>query len=164
VDVLVDSAVTTAQVMIIVSAASAFAWYLTTSGFAAAVSGALAGVGDDPVTVLMVINVTVLVAGMFLDPNSIIIILVPFLFAIASAAGIDPVHLGVVLCVNAAIGMFTPPLGLNLFVAGGIGVTYREAVIGSLPFIAVALIALLVITYVPEISLWLPAQVYRGIG
>lgn len=164
VGVLVGSAVTTAQVMIIVSAASAFAWYLTTSGFAAGVSSLLAEIGDDPIMVLMVINVVVLIAGMFLDPNSIIIILVPFLFTIASAAGIDPVHLGVVLCVNAAIGMFTPPFGLNLFVAGGIGVSYRDAVVGSLPFILVALLALIVITYIPEVSLWIPEQVYRGVG
>ncbi|MFZ1726451.1 MAG: TRAP transporter large permease [Albidovulum sp.] len=162
--VLVDSAVTTAQVMIIVSAASAFAWYLTTSGFAAAVSSMLSGIGDDPIKVLMVINVVILIAGMFLDPNSIIIILVPFLYTVAMTAGIDPIHLGIVLCVNAAIGMFTPPFGLNLFVATGIGVTYREAVIGSLPFILIALLALLVITYIPAVSLWLPSQIYKGIG
>ncbi|MBI6629212.1 TRAP transporter large permease [Pontibaca salina] len=164
IDVLVSSAVTTAQVMIIVAAASAFAWYLTTSGFSTAVFQMMAGIGDDPIKVLMVINVVILIAGMFLDPNSIIIILVPFLFTVAMAAGIDPVHLGVVLCVNAAVGMFTPPFGLNLFVAGAIGVSYRDAVVGALPFIIIALLALLLITYVPSVSLWLPSQVYDGIG
>ncbi|ESR23724.1 TRAP transporter large permease [Lutibaculum baratangense] len=164
VTVLLDSAVTTAQVMIVVAAASAFAWYLTTSGFATGVQGLLSGIGNDPVKVLLVINVVVLIAGMFLDPNSIIIILVPFLFTVATAAGVDPVHLGVVLSVNAAIGMFTPPFGLNLFVASTLGITYRQAAIGSAPFILVALLALMVITYVPQVSLWLPAQVYQGIG
>lgn len=163
-DVLMDSAITTAQVMIIVAAASAFAWYLTTSGFGMAVQGMLAGVGSDPLTVLIAVNAVVLVAGMFLDPNSIVIILVPFLFTLATSVGIDPVHLGVMIAVNAAIGMFTPPLGLNLFVAGSLGITYREAAMGSLPFIAVALVALILIALVPGISLWLPAQVYSGIG
>ena len=163
-DVLIDSAVTTAQVLIVVASASAFAWYLTTSGFAGAVASLLSHVGDDPLAVLFAINVVVLIAGMFLDPNSIVIILVPFLFTLATSAGIDPVHLGVMVAVNAAIGMFTPPLGLNLFVAGSLGVSYREAVTGSLPFIAVALVALVAITLFPAISLWLPAQVYPGIG
>jgi len=162
--VLLESAVTTAQVMIVVAAASAFAWYLTTSGFSVAVQSLLADIGDDPVKVLLVINVVVLIAGMVLDPNSIIIILVPFLFVLATSAGIDPVHLGVVLSVNAAIGMFTPPFGLNLFVASTLGITYRQAVVGSAPFILVALVALAVITYVPGVSLWLPSQVYQGIA
>ena len=166
VKVLLDSAVTTAQVMIVVAAASAsaFAWFITTSGFAFAVQSMLSGIGDDPIRVLLVVNVVVLISGMFLDPNSIIIILVPFLFTVATAAGVDPVHLGVVLAVNAAIGMFTPPFGLNLFVANTLGVTYREAVMGSAPFIVVALLALALVTYVPSVSLWLPAQVYQGIG
>ncbi|QUS36308.1 TRAP transporter large permease [Falsirhodobacter algicola] len=163
-DVLMDSAITTAQVMIIVASASAFAWYLTTSGFGMAVQSMLAGIGTDRLTVLIAINAVVLVAGMFLDPNSIVIILVPFLYTVATAAGIDPVHLGVMIAVNAAIGMFTPPLGLNLFVAGSLGITYRQAAVGSLPFIFVALAALVLIALVPEISLWLPAQIYPGIG
>jgi C4-dicarboxylate transporter, DctM subunit len=161
--VLLDSAVTTAQVMIIVAAASAFAWYLTTSGFAAAISAGLQQIGSDPLYVFLILNVVVLIAGMFLDPNSIVVILVPFLVAIATAVGIDLIHLGVVLSVNAAIGMFTPPFGLNLFVAGSIGVKYRDAVVGSLPFILVGLAALAILTYVPAVSMWLPAQVYPGI-
>jgi C4-dicarboxylate transporter DctM subunit len=159
----VDSAVTTAQVMIIVAAASAFAWYLTTSGLANGLSGLLSGWGQNPIHVLLMINCIILLAGMVLDPNSIIIILVPFIAPVAMAAGIDPVHLGIVLAVNAAIGMFTPPFGLNLFVSGALGVTFNEAIRGALPFILVGLIALLVITYVPITSLWLPAQFYPNI-
>ena len=118
-----------------------------------------------PLSALLVVNAIVLLAGMVLDPNSIIIILVPILAAFATAAGVDPVHLGVAICVNAAIGMFTPPFGLNLFVASSLpGVSYLDAVRGSLPFILVALVALVAVTMVPALSLWLPSQIYPGIG
>ena len=156
----VDSAITTAQVMIIVATASAFAWYLTTSGLANGAKGMLESVGTDPLTVLLAANAIVFVAGMFLDPNSIIIIFVPLISAVAIAAGVDPIHLGVTLAVNAAIGMFTPPFGLNLFVSTGLGVTYGEAIRGSLPFIVVGLAALVIVTLFPVVTLWLPNLVY----
>ena len=162
IDCIVQSALTSGQVMIIIAAASAFSWYLTTSGFATSVSGLLSGMNDNPLLLLLVINLIVICAGMVLDPNSIIIILVPFIAVVADQAGINPIHLGIVLSVNAAIGMFSPPFGLNLFVATGLGATYREAIMGSLPFIGAALIALLIITYVPQVSLWLPSLVYPG--
>jgi C4-dicarboxylate transporter, DctM subunit len=160
----VESAVTTAQVMIIIAAASVFAWYLTTSGVSRVVEGVLVGFSQNPVQLLLVINMIILVAGMVLDPNSIIIILVPFIAPVAIAAGIDPTHLGIILAVNAAIGMFSPPFGLNLFVSVSLGVTFREAIIGSLPFIAVGLVALMIITFVPAVTLWLPAQFYDNIA
>lgn len=160
----IESAVTTAQVMIIIAAASVFAWYLTTSGLSQTVGTALAGFAENPVHLLLVINLIVLVAGMILDPNSIIIILVPFIAPVAIAAGVDPTHLGIILAVNAAIGMFSPPFGLNLFVSVSLGVTYREAILGALPFIVVGILALMIITFVPAITLWLPAQFYSGIS
>ncbi|MGF1529514.1 MAG: TRAP transporter large permease [Candidatus Competibacterales bacterium] len=160
---LVDSGVTTAQVMIILAAAQAFAWYLTTSGLARELAGLTTAMGSDPLQVLLLINAMVLVAGMYLDPNAIVVILVPLLTAAAATAGIDPIHLGVVLAVNAAIGMFTPPFGLNLFVAGSLGVSYGEAIRGALPFVLVGVAALLLISLFPAVSLWLPAQVYRGV-
>ena len=160
----VESAVTTAQVMIIIAAASVFAWYLTTSGVSRVVEGVLVGFSQNPVQLLLVINLIILVAGMVLDPNSIIIILVPFIAPVAIAAGIDPTHLGIILAVNAAIGMFSPPFWLNLFVSVSLGVTFREAIVGSLPFIAVGLVALMIITFVPAVTLWLPAQFYDNIA
>lgn len=163
--ILVESATTTAQVMIVVAAATAFSWYLTTSGATVAAASAFLGISNNPIVIFLIINVIVLIAGMFIDPNSIIVILVPLLFSVAATAGINPIHLGVVLCVNASIGMYTPPFGLNLFVARGVGeVTYREAVKGSIPFIWVALIALVIATFIPEISLWIPRSIYRGVG
>lgn len=157
------SAVTIAQVMIILGAASVFAWYFTTSGFAAGIGALLADIGDNPLWVLLIVNLIVLVAGMFLDPISIVVIVVPFIVPVALAAGIDPVHLGIVIGVNASIGMFTAPLGLNLFVSTGLGVSYREAALGSLPFLAVAIVALLMVTYVPCAAMWLPSLYYPGV-
>ena len=164
-DVLVSSATTTAQVMIMLSAASVLSWFLTVNGLAIELSQAILSFGSDPVSIFMLINVTVLIAGMFLDAASIMVILGPLFYKIGNQVGIDPIHLGVVLTVNGAIGMFTPPFGLNLFVASSVGdVTYGEAVKGALPFIAVALVALVLITYVPEVSMWLPSQAYEGVG
>ncbi|MBU60644.1 MAG: C4-dicarboxylate ABC transporter permease [Alcanivorax sp.] len=162
--VCVDSAVVTAQVMIIISAAAAFSWYLTSSGITESIAGGLLALSDNPWTLLLMINLVVLVAGMFLDPNSIVIILVPLIVNVARAVGIDLVHLGVILCVNCAIGMFTPPFGMNLFVASGLGnVRYAEAVRGALPLVWLALLALVIVNVFPEISLWLPRSVMSGL-
>lgn len=163
--VCVDSGVVTTQVMIIVSAAAAFSWYLTTSSLTDSLSAALSQLSDNPLMLLLIINCIVLVAGMFLDPNSIVIILVPLIISVAQAAGIDLVHLGVILCVNCAIGMFTPPFGMNLFVASSLEhVSYGEAVRGSLPLVWLALIVLVLINAFPAISLWLPGVVMPGIA
>jgi C4-dicarboxylate transporter DctM subunit len=98
---------------------------------------------------------------MFIDGASITTILAPLFLPIAVRVGIDPVHLGIVIVVNSAIGMFTPPFGLNLFVATGITSQPLSAVTkGIFPWIAITIVALLIITYIPEISLWLPRQVY----
>ena len=113
---------------------------------------------------LFLINVTVIIVGMFLDAASIMIILGPLFYKVGIQVGIDPIHLGIVLTVNGAIGMFTPPFGLNLFVASTLGdVTYEQAVRGSLPYIGLAILALGVITFIPEVSMWLPRMLYGGI-
>ena len=110
------------------------------------------------------INVAVIIVGMFLDAASIMVILGPLFYKVGLEVGIDPIHLGVVLTVNGAIGMFTPPFGLNLFVASSLGgVTYEQAVRGSIPYIFLAIMALLIVTYIPQISMWLPRLLYPGI-
>ncbi len=150
--------------MIILAAASVLSWYLTANGLALETTQAILSLSDNPVVILMLINVAVLVAGMFIDAASIMVILAPLLYKVGMQIGIHPLHLGVILTVNGAVGMFTPPFGLNLFVASSLGdVDYRQAVRGSLPFIDIALVALIIITYVPAISLWLPRQVYEGL-
>ncbi|WP_119460840.1 TRAP transporter large permease [Rhodospirillaceae bacterium SYSU D60014] len=159
-----DSAATTAQIMIILAAAAVLAWYLTSTGLAVAIADGILSLSQNPIHLFMLINVTVLIVGMFLDAASIMVILGPLLYKVGLQVGIDPIHLGVVLTVNGAIGMFTPPFGLNLFVASSLGdVTYEQAVRGALPFIALAILALAVVTYVPEISMQLPRTLYPGI-
>ncbi len=158
---LVSSAATTAQVMIVLAGASVFAWVLTAEGITRAIAENMIAVSRNPYTILLMINVIVLLAGMFIDGASITTILAPLFYPIAVRTGIDPVHLGVVIVVNSAIGMFTPPFGLNLFVATGItGQPLSRVTRGIFPFICVTILALLLITYIPEISLWLPRRIY----
>jgi C4-dicarboxylate transporter DctM subunit len=159
--VLRDSAVTTAQVMILLSSASVFAWILTSEGITVAIAEAVVGISSNKYAILALMNVVVLIAGMFLDGSSIIMILGPLFYPIAMQAGIDPIHLGIVITVNCAIGMFTPPFGLNLFVASSISeLSITRVSKGAIPFIIMSIIALILVTYIPEISLWLPRQIY----
>jgi C4-dicarboxylate transporter DctM subunit len=163
-DTLVSSATTTAQVMIILASASVLAWFLTSNGLALSIANVVLSLSDNPYHIFLLINVTVLIVGMFLDAASIMVILAPLFYQIGVKVGIDPVHMGVVLTVNGAIGMFTPPFGLNLFVASTMkGVDYAQAVKGVLPFIGISLVALAILTYLPIISMWLPRLVYGGV-
>ena len=161
IDCVLKSAITTIQVMILLAAASVFAWILTSEGITVAIADAVLGVSDQKVVILLLMNIVLLIAGMFLDGASITTILGPLFLPIATQAGVDIIHLGIIMVVNSAIGMFTPPFGLNLFVASSIT---KEPMLkvakGALPFIVMSLIALLLITYIPEISLWLPRQIY----
>lgn len=162
--VIIVSASTTAQVMIILAAASVLSWYLTSNGIAVMIAEQVLSMSKNPYHILFFINVTVLICGMFLDAASIMVILGPLFYTVGVKVGINPIHLGVVLTVNGAIGMFTPPFGLNLFVASSVGdVNYMQAVRGSMPFIAIAIFALGLLTYIPDISMWLPRLVYAGI-
>ncbi len=106
---------------------------------------------------LIVVNIMLLIAGNFMEPTGIILILAPILFPIAQRMGIDPVHLGIILTVNMEIGMVTPPVGLNLFVTSGItGMPMMQVVRAALPWLSVLLVFLVIVTYVPQLSLWLP--------
>ena len=163
IEALSMAATTTAQVMIILASAGVLAWYLTSQGLALAIADVILSLSQEPIHLFLLINVTVLIVGMFLDAASIMVILAPLFYTIGIKVGIDPVHLGAVLTVNGAIGMFTPPFGLNLFVASSLGgVSYLQAVRGSLPFIGIAIAALLLLTYLPAVSMWLPNAVYGG--
>ena len=96
-----------------------------------------------------------------MEPSSVVMITVPLLLPIGMALGIDPIHLGVIMVVNMEIGMLTPPVGLNLFVASGItGLSLKEVIVASLPMTVILLLGLLLVTYIPSISLWLPTLMY----
>jgi C4-dicarboxylate transporter DctM subunit len=160
-DVCVESGLASARILIMVGAASLFSWMLTVSGTTRAVVEPFAGLRSSPEHTLLFVNVLGLVAGMFVDVFSNLLILVPILLPMVTAAGISSTHFGIVMSVNVDIGNVTPPFGLNLFVASGtFNKPYLAVVRAVLPWLGLALISLAIITYVPDISLWLPRQLY----
>ncbi len=156
IDAAGHAAMLTAKIMIVVAAASAIAWLLTVQGVPQALSAGVSEAGFTALGFLIAVNLLLLAVGCFLDPTSSILVLAPLLTPIAIGLGIDPIHFGVVMTVNLAIGMFTPPFGLNIFVAQAVmGVSAAVIWRGVLPFMVVQLIALAIITTVPELSLLL---------
>jgi C4-dicarboxylate transporter DctM subunit len=159
-----DSATITARVLIMVSAATLFSWLLTVQGVTSAIVEPVIAMNPPPWAVLGFANLTMLVAGMFVDVFSNILILSPLLLRLMEPAGISELHFGIVATVNSDMGNITPPFGLNLFVASGaFKKSYVEVVRAIVPWLAIAIVSLMIITYVPEISLWLPKQLYPGI-
>jgi C4-dicarboxylate transporter, DctM subunit len=153
-----QAAIITAQILIIVATAALFSWILTINGVPQAITGGLTGLNLPPWGFLMAVNVILLIVGCFLDPTSAIIVLTPLFMPLVGALGIDPIHFGIVMTVNIAIGMFTPPFGLNIFVAQSVlGVPLDIIYRGVLPFAVVQIAALLIITYWPGLSLYLTA-------
>jgi C4-dicarboxylate transporter DctM subunit len=155
-DVSVTSMYLTAQIFLIVAVAGVFSWLITTSGAARAAVDTIAHLQLPPWMVLLIINAFLLVVGCFIDPASAILVLTPLLLPIAQAIGVDPIHFGIIVVTNLSIGTFTPPFGVNIFVAQSIfNVPLRSIYLGLVPFIAVALVGLMIVTYVPALSLWL---------
>jgi C4-dicarboxylate transporter DctM subunit len=115
-----------------------------------------------PWVFLLVVNLALIAAGQFMEPSSIVLILAPLFLPIAKTLGIDPIHLGIIMVVNMEIGMIHPPVGLNLFVASHLAkMGLTEVSIAALPWVGVMLLYLGLITFVPEISLWLPNLLYK---
>ena len=156
-EVFLESAKTTVMLMFIVANALLFAHVLTTERIPQAIAEQIVAFGMSPWMFLLVVNVILLIAGNFMEPTGIILILAPILFPIAVKLGIDPIHLGVIMVVNMEIGMVTPPVGLNLFVTSGVtGMNLVQVTKAALPWLMVLLVFLVIITYVPWISLALP--------
>ncbi len=159
--VLVDAAKVTVMLMFIVANALLFAHVLTTERIPQAIAEQILAWGMSPWMFLLVVNILLLIAGNFMEPTGIILILAPILFPIAMQLGIDPVHLGVIMTVNMEIGMITPPVGLNLFVTSGItGMSIIEVVRAAMPWLSVLLVFLVMVTYIPQLSLWLPGLMF----
>ncbi|MBX3609359.1 MAG: TRAP transporter large permease subunit [Hydrogenophaga sp.] len=160
-EVFLESSKTTVMLMFIVANALLFAHVLTTERIPQTIAEHILAVGMEPWMFLLVVNVILLVAGNFMEPTGIILILAPILFPIASQLGIDPIHLGVIMVVNMEIGMVTPPVGLNLFVTSGVtGMNLVQVTKAALPWLGVLLIFLLLVTYLPFISLALPNAIF----
>lgn len=154
--VIVDSALTTATVLIIVGTANAFGRLLTIEQIPGQIAGALLSISTNSIIIILLITILLLVVGMFMDTLAAIIILTPILLPVAIQIGYDPVHFGIIMVVNLAIGFFTPPVGVNLFVASGIsGVSIESLSRAVMPFLIAMLMTLLIIVFVPQLSLML---------
>ena len=159
--VLVDAARVTVMLMFIIANALLFAHVLTTERIPQVIAEHIVAMGMAPWQFLIVVNILLLIAGNFMEPTGIILILAPILFPIATHLGIDPVHLGIIMVVNLEIGMVTPPVGLNLFVTSGItGMSIIQVVRAALPWLSVLLLFLVIVTYVPPLSIWLPGKLF----
>lgn len=158
-NVFFESAKTSGIILFIIANASVFAYFLTLENIPQMLTDLVINMHLNKVMFLVAVNIILLIAGNFMEPSSIIMIMVPLLLPIAKQLGIDPIHFGVILTINMEIGMLTPPVGLNLFVASGItGESIKDVVKSVLPWFIVLIIGLILITYIPQISLWLPSK------
>ncbi|CAN7557143.1 TRAP transporter large permease subunit [Pseudoduganella sp. LjRoot289] len=159
--VLLDSAAMSAMLLYIITNAVLFSFLMTSENIPQAMAEWITGQGLGVISFLLVVNVLLLLAGNVMEPSSIVLIMAPILFPVAMKLGIDPVHFGILIVVNMEVGMCHPPVGLNLYVASGItkmGIT--ELTIAVWPWLLTMLGFLVVVTYVPQISLWLPNLIY----
>ncbi|MCC0037447.1 MAG: TRAP transporter large permease [Brucellaceae bacterium] len=155
------AAISTSIIFVLLALGGLLSYFITLAQVPTAIIGFLNAVDAGPIIFLMVVNVAFLIAGMFIDPNSALLILVPPLYPVATALGIDPIHFGMIVTLNISIGMITPPFGLDLFVASStLSKPVMTIVSGIWPFIAANIVVLLIITYVAPISTFLPRLVF----
>lgn len=155
--VMIEASRTTIMLMFIIVNALLFAHVLTSERIPQAITDWMLGAGFNWFTFLIAVNVLLLIGGQFMEPSGLLLIVAPVVFPIAIELGVDPIHLGIIMVVNMEIGMITPPIGLNLFVTSGItGMSLVQVVRAALPFVAVLFVFLILITYVPIISTFLP--------
>ncbi|CAM5219009.1 TRAP transporter large permease protein OS=Castellaniella defragrans OX=75697 GN=HNR28_002222 PE=3 SV=1 [Castellaniella defragrans] len=156
-DALKSSVINTVAVLLIISAASVFGWVLTANRIPDLVASTFSLAFQFTEVFLLLVNLLLLIVGMFLETGAAIIILAPILTPVAVSMGIDPIHFGIVMIVNLAVGMTTPPVGVNLFVACQIaGLRIDQIMKHMLPFYVVLLVDIFIVTYFPALSLWLP--------
>ncbi|MBZ0163936.1 MAG: TRAP transporter large permease [Notoacmeibacter sp.] len=155
--VMVDAGRTTLMLMFIIVNALLFAHVLTSERIPDQITSLMLNYGFNWFTFLIAVNILLLLGGQFMEPSGLLLIVAPVVFPIAIELGVDPVHLGIIMVVNMEIGMITPPIGLNLFVTSGItGMSLLQVVKAALPFVAVLFAFLILVTYVPVLSTWLP--------
>jgi C4-dicarboxylate transporter, DctM subunit len=154
---ILDSARVTIMLLFIIANAMLFAHVLTTERIPHAITEMIVAAGFQDWSFLIIVNILLLIAGNFMEPSAILLIMAPILFPIAMELGIDPIHLGIIMVVNMEIGMITPPVGLNLFVTSGItGMSVLKVCKAALPWLMILLLFLVIVTYVPIVSTWLP--------
>jgi C4-dicarboxylate transporter, DctM subunit len=155
--VFLDASKVSIMLLFIIANAMLFAHVLTTERIPHSIAELIVGWGLSAWMFLIVVNILLLIAGNFMEPSAILLIMAPILFPIAVQLGIDPIHLGIIMVVNMEIGMLTPPVGLNLFVISGVtGNSMGWAIKACFPWLCVLLVFLVLVTYIPQISLFLP--------
>jgi C4-dicarboxylate transporter DctM subunit len=158
--VILDAGKTTVMLMFIIANALIFAHVLAAERIPQTITEWMLGAGFNWFTFLIAVNILLLLGGQFMEPSGLLLIVAPVVFPIAMELGIDPIHLGIIMVVNMEIGMITPPIGLNLFVTSGItGMSLTQVVKAAFPFVTVLFVFLIIITYVPWLSTWLPNSV-----
>ncbi len=156
-----ESAKTTAMIMFIIANAMLFAHFLTIENIPQGITEALIEANVDKYMFLLMVNLLLILAGSFMEPSAIIMIMVPLLLPVAVALGIDPIHFGIVITVNMELGMVSPPVGLNLFVTSGLtGMSIKDVIVAAWPWTLTILVGLILITYIPDIVLFLPNLMY----
>ena len=156
---LLEAGKLTIMLMFIIANALILKHVLTDEQIPQHIAGAMLAAGFGPIMFLVIVNIILLIGGQFMEPSGLIVIVAPLVFPIAIQLGIDPIHLGIIMVVNMEIGMLTPPVGLNLFVTSGVaGMPMMRVVRAALPFLAVLFVFLIMVTYIPFLSTWLPTS------
>jgi tripartite ATP-independent transporter DctM subunit len=155
--IFLDSSATTAIVMLLIGASMSMSWVLSYEHIPQEISTGLLGISDNKIMILLIINLILLLVGIFMDITPAVLIFTPIFLPVVTKLGIDPVHFGVIMILNLCIGLCTPPVGSVLFVGVGIAKTSIEKVVRPLlPLFVAMIVALFLITYIPELTLWLP--------
>lgn len=155
------SAISTATIFILLAMGGVLSFFVTLAQVPTHISDFLTAMDAGPIAFLMAVNICFLIAGMFIDPNSALLILVPPLYPVATALGIDPIHFGMIVTLNIGMGMITPPFGLDIFVASStLNKPVMSIIKGVWPFVVANIIVLMIITYIPQISLFIPNLIF----
>jgi len=155
--IFLESAKTSAMIMFIIANAMLFAHFLTLENVPQSIAQALVDNNVGMIAFLIFVNIILIIAGAFMEPSAIIMIMVPLLLPVAIKLGINPIHFGIMITINMELGMVSPPVGLNLFVTSSLtGIPMKDVVVATLPWTATMFVGLMLVTYIPQISLWLP--------
>jgi len=155
--IILDSAVTTSVVLLLIGCSMGMSWAMANADIPYMISDAILGVSENPLVILLIINITLLIVGIFMDMTPAVLIFTPIFWPIAQEMGMDPVHFGIMMVFTLCIGILTPPVGSALFIGCSVGkVSIDKVIVQLIPFFVVLFITLMLVTYIPQLSLFLP--------
>jgi len=155
--ILLNSSSTTAIVMLLIAASMSMSWVMSYENIPQSISDALLGISDNRIVILLIINLILLFVGIFMDMTPAVLIFTPIFLPVVTKLGMDPTHFGIIMVLNLCIGLCTPPVGSVLFVGVGVAKTTIEKVVKPLlPLFLAMIVALFLVTYIPQLTLWLP--------